>query len=498
VILAAVSGGPDSVYLLKKLAAGRPRRILVVHVNYGMRGQDSEKDQKLVEKISKTMRLETHILSVPAGVRKGRPTKAGKGFPAGFEKKARDVRYRFLRDLRMKTGAEKIALAHTADDQVETILMRLFEGAGIGGLKGIPKEAPDGIYRPILQEWKEDIIEYLKKRRIPFRIDRSNLDTRFERNWIRHVLLPLLEKRYGKSLKKRIFNLGEKFRELDGYLEAEGRKWIRKHVADGDTADGGGGGKGVDSVAFRRKPYASLPSALRVKVLQRICFDRLGLAPNERLLNAMDRNLCDGGPSGAVNAGGGWLLVNRYEEAVFTKDEGVGSSRDAGGRRMQDTGKTASDRRDMREGERFPPIPIPGPGMYEIPAVRPEDACTLAWKARGKITPAAAKRIAARREAELFDAGGLRTPLTVRPLRAGDRIRPFGSGIGGNGPGGDKKVKEILIDRKVPRDERWGRPVVCDARGDILWIPGVIRSALAPVSAKTKNAVLLEVSRSRK
>ena len=96
--------------------------------------------------------------------------------------------------------------------------MRVFEGAGIGGLKGIPRETGDGIVRPILGVWKEDILDYLKKRKIPYRIDRSNLDTRFERNWVRNVLIPLLVKRYGKAVKKRIFTLGERFRELDDYL----------------------------------------------------------------------------------------------------------------------------------------------------------------------------------------------------------------------------------------------------------------------------------------
>ena len=93
--------------------------------------------------------------------------------------------------------------------------MRVFEGAGIGGLKGIPRETVDGIVHPILDVWKEDILNYLKKRKIPYRIDRSNVDSRFERNWVRNVLLPLLVKRYGKTVKKRIFTLGERFRELD-------------------------------------------------------------------------------------------------------------------------------------------------------------------------------------------------------------------------------------------------------------------------------------------
>jgi tRNA(Ile)-lysidine synthetase-like protein len=77
-------------------------------------------------------------------------------------------------------------------------------------------------------------------------------------------------------------------------------------------------------------------------------------------------------------------------------------------------------------------------------------------------------------------------PVAVRPLQAGDRIRPFGLDA-------EKKVKEILIDRKVPREERWGRPVVCDADGRILWIPGVVRSAIAPITRSTKRTVILRM-----
>ena len=232
-IVAAVSGGPDSVYLLRKLSSGKGPRIVVGHVNYGTRGIDSSKDQALVEKICRTYGYETVTIAIKKddGVTTPRRASGTRGnFQAGFEKKARDIRYRFLKDLSGKVGAEAIALAHTADDQVETILMRVFEGAGIGGLKGIPRETADGIVRPILDEWKEDILEYLKKRKIPYRIDRSNVDTRFERNWVRHVLIPLLEKRYGKAVKKRVFTLGERFRELDDYLNAEAGRWIRRNV----------------------------------------------------------------------------------------------------------------------------------------------------------------------------------------------------------------------------------------------------------------------------
>jgi tRNA(Ile)-lysidine synthase len=100
------------------------------------------------------------------------------------------------------------------------------------------------------------------------------------------------------------------------------------------------------------------------------------------------------------------------------------------------------------------------------------------------------RRLANGERAAAFDAEAVSTPFSVRPLRAGDRIRPFGLDA-------EKKVKEILIDRKVPRDERWGRPVVCDADGTLLWIPGVVRSSHAPVTGTTRRTAVLRVAGKR-
>ena len=392
-------------------------------------------------------------------------------------------------------------MAHTADDQVETILMRVFEGAGIGGLKGIPRETEDGIVRPILDVWKEEILADLKKRKIPYRIDRSNADTRFERNWVRHVLIPLLEKRYGKTVKKRIFTLGERFRELDDYLEGEAIRWIRRNVkmTPGRMRTVGAGSRNhkeepaqdkTGGFVFRRNTFSALPSVLRVKILQRICFDRLGVAPNERLLKAMDGNVVSGGPSARVNAGKGWKLANRYEEAIFAPGEN-GKERSSAG--------SASSRISEVEGAIFrgrttpSPTVVSTPGEYKIALGRKDRIVTFSWETKGKGSPAQARRLAANGDAEAFDAAGLTLPLTVRPLRAGDRIRPFGRDAGRNVRNSGKKVKEILIDRKVPREERWGRPVVCDAEGAILWIPGVLRSALAPVTPATRNTAILRI-----
>jgi len=415
-IVAAVSGGPDSVFLLNELVRKEKRKILVGHVNHGLRGRESEKDQKLVEYLSETFRLELRI----------RKEKPGKIHP-GFEEKARKVRQEFLGKLSRQCGGI-VATGHTADDQIETILMRFFEGAGIAGLKGIPRETTDGIVRPILDVWKDDIVKYLKKNNISFRMDRSNLDCRFERNWIRNVLVPLLVKRYGIQVKKRIFGLGERFRELDDYIDSEALQWIRRNVK-----------KTPGCAALPRKRYAGLPSVLRIRILQEICFGFLESSPNERLLAAMDKSIGAGKPSNRVKAGKGWELANRYEEARFLLSE---------------------------KSARHPPG-----GQLRV-----EEA--------PKVTPAGARRIATGGKAEVFDSERLHLPLSVRPIRHGDRILPFGQS-------GEKKLKEILIDRKVPREERWGRPAVCDSDGKILWIPGVLRSGHAPVTRTTRYAKIV-------
>jgi tRNA(Ile)-lysidine synthase len=430
----AVSGGADSVYLLFKVHE-KSKSAILAHVNYGARGKDSEGDQEFVEQIGRSK-------GMPVEVRKIAMAKSS----SGFENKARKERYAFLQALKKKQGAEKILIAHTADDQVETILMRVLEGAGISGLKGIPRKTDDGIERPLLDTWREDILKYLHKHKIPYRVDKSNFDTRFERNWIRHVLIPLLEKRYGRTVKKRIFALGERFREIDEFLEDAARKWMKRNIRENGVAK------------IPRKSYSTLPSAPRKKILQLICFERIGIAPNERLLASMDRILLTGGPSARLNIGKRAEIRCRYDEAFIAIP----------------AGKMGAKVKGRTKG----PLVLDGPGRYGF------GTAMIHWEDKGKIPAGSLRRLAKGERAAVFDADEVRLPLTVRPLRAGDRVRPFGLDA-------EKKVKEVLIDRKVPREERWGRPVVCDAEGKILWIPGVVRSAHAPVTGSTVRIVLL-------
>jgi tRNA(Ile)-lysidine synthase len=512
--IVAVSGGADSVYLLVQVTK-ETAHVVMAHYNHRARGKDSEEDERFVKTLCRKNDLCLEVGRPPSGCDRSSGGKDKRMRSAGFEARARRERYRFLYATREKYGANKILVAHTADDQVETVLMRILEGAGITGLKGIPRSTEKGIERPLLDTWREDIVRTLKKKKIPFRVDKSNLDTRFERNWVRHVLLPLLETRYGKSVRKRIFALGERFREIDAYIEQNARKWIHMNRSAGKTggkvvpgkrrrATGASGTPAAEveknEVRFLRKAYAALPSVLRIRILQILCFEWIGTEPNERLLVSMDRLIVSGGSSARLNVGRGATLRCRYGEAILSPS-GEREKSAAGHRGPARTGKgkpgqSPSGKEPGRKawkgtGTPEPLVRMEGPGLYRWNAGGPHDddvppgsLRAFQWKEQGKIASGRIRRLAEGEQWVVFDGGIISFPLFIRSLRVGDRIRPFGLDS-------KKKVKEIFIDRKVPRDERWGRPVVCDANGEILWIPGVVRSAHAPVTPRTRRTIVL-------
>lgn len=160
------------------------------------------------------------------------------------------------------------------------------------------------------------------------------------------------------------------------------------------------------------------------------------------------------------------------------------------------TPERRQERREATTAREGAGVRLDGPGRYRIAGKKgePDGAADdlvrwIEWKEKRGVRASKARTLAAGESAAVFAREELRLPLAVRPLRAGDRIRPFGLGA-------EKKVKVILIDRKVPREERWGRPLVCDADGTILWIPGVVRSAHAPVSPGTRRAIVLRMESS--
>lgn len=196
----AVSGGADSVALLRLLLELRSELgivLAVVHVNHQIRGAESDTDADFVGELAAKNRLELHAssLNVPKIAREGRKT---------LEEAARGARYRFFSSLlqgKDVSKLDKIATAHTLDDQAETVLMRLLRGAGTRGMAGILPQLDGGeIIRPMLTARRGEIEDYLRSLRQKWREDSSNRNTQHTRNRIRHELLPLLEREFNPQI----------------------------------------------------------------------------------------------------------------------------------------------------------------------------------------------------------------------------------------------------------------------------------------------------------
>ena len=231
IIVVGFSGGPDSVFLvemLKKLKNFINFNIYLVHINHLLRGEDADSDENFSFEYAKKNNLEIFIKRIPV-------KEIAKEVGKTFEEVGREERYKFFSEIYEKVGANKIATAHNKDDQIETFLFRLIRGTSLQGLEGI-KIKNNNIIRPISEIYKKDILEYLNKNEIQYRIDKTNFENEFTRNSIRLDLIPFIEKRYNIKFKDKIFSLIEEIKEnnqnnslnLTDYTDSKNRIILEK------------------------------------------------------------------------------------------------------------------------------------------------------------------------------------------------------------------------------------------------------------------------------
>ena len=225
-VVVGCSGGGDSVallHLLHRLSPKRRPRLVVAHLDHGMR-RGSRADRLFVEKLARSLdlRVIADRREVGALRRKGESP----------EEAARRVRRAFLLEAADEAGAAKIALGHTLDDQAETILMRLARGSGPTALLGMNPVGPGPLVRPLLAVERREIRAWLARRRIAFREDPSNRDLRFERNRVRRLVLPLLEKALNPKAARHLVLGMDRLREDARFLDEIARETFETAGAD--------------------------------------------------------------------------------------------------------------------------------------------------------------------------------------------------------------------------------------------------------------------------
>ena len=231
IIVVGFSGGPDSVFLvemLKKLQNFFNFKIYLVHINHLLRGEDADSDENFSFEYAKKNNLEIFIKRIPV-------KEIAKEIGKTLEEVGREERYKFFSEIYEKVRATKIATAHNKDDQIETFLFRLIRGTSLQGLEGI-KIKNNNVIRPISEIYKKDILEYLNKNEIQYKIDKTNFENEFTRNSIRLDLIPFIEERYNIKFKDKIFSLIKEIREnnqnnslnLSDYTDSENRIILEK------------------------------------------------------------------------------------------------------------------------------------------------------------------------------------------------------------------------------------------------------------------------------
>ncbi|HLX36240.1 MAG TPA: tRNA lysidine(34) synthetase TilS, partial [Candidatus Binataceae bacterium] len=212
-ILVALSGGPDSVAMLHALRQ-MPHRIVAAHLNHNIRGEEADRDEAFVRNVCVRWGIELAIERAH-GLSADMPN---------LEERAREARHAFLDAAADRVGADYIALAHHADDQAETVLMRMLRGAGAAGLAAMAARGPGRIIRPMLDVTRSDVLAYLERIGEQFVNDSSNQSAALLRNRVRTELMPMLERNYAPGLRGRLVQLAAEMRALDDFAAEAARR----------------------------------------------------------------------------------------------------------------------------------------------------------------------------------------------------------------------------------------------------------------------------------
>lgn len=213
-ILVALSGGPDSVYLLHFLNKYNKKfkiSLGAIHINHGLRGKAALADENFCKNLTK--KLGFPFYSVKKNVKA-----SAKKLKVSTEEAGRIVRYEEFEKLSAREGFTKIATAHIADDNAETVLLNLIKGTGLNGVSGIPYSRGK-IIRPLLALTKEEILQYLIFYKIDYRTDLTNLKNEYERNFLRNEIIPLIKKRLNPSLENTLLKSSGVFKEINNFVK---------------------------------------------------------------------------------------------------------------------------------------------------------------------------------------------------------------------------------------------------------------------------------------
>jgi len=436
-IIVGVSGGADSIVLLDLLAKIRENRglqLMVAHFNFQLRGSESDGDEHFVAARAEQYGLEFFV-------ERANTAECAKHSKLGIQETARNLRYEFFDNLLESSGFDKIATAHNADDNAETILLNLFRGAGVQGLSGIPVYRHDRkIVRPILFAQRKEIELYAAEESLEFRTDSSNEKEVYTRNFIRHRILPLVKEQINPTVVLTLQRSAELFRELEAYISYNARSSL-EFIVTRRTAD-----EVHLSIPRLRSNPTLLQQYVMLMVAEQFTQKRLDF---ERVNAAL--GLAEGTTGSSVSLSEHYVIFRDRNDLVLRRVEPVPAFKIT----------VLPNRR--YEFNRF---------KFSSELLRKDDLAGFGMQGSEFVDAAA--------------VGG--ADLVLRTWSDGDAFVPLGMKK-------KKKISDFFVDAKVPVYEKHEFPILETSKGEVVWLCGQRIDERFKITDGTTQVLKLEFSR---
>ena len=441
-ILIGISGGADSValtLLFKEFQKKYSLFLLAAHVNYHLRGEESNKDEMFVKKICYKENIPLYILQ--ATIDKG----------MSLQKEARDIRLNYFLKLKKYYKLDYIALGHHYEDQTETILHRFLRGSGFSGLCGI-KPVKDSIIHPLLPFNKKILLEYLNTKNEEHRVDQSNFTNNYTRNKIRNDLIPILKKDFNPNIEQKLTEYAELFLLSDNYFNMQAKKIIKKTLLLKSSSD----------VIFDVTEIKKIHPILLYYVLREAW--TLLTNTEKDFYNVHFQHILS-----ILEVENGYkeimlpeniIVMKDYKNLIFRKLDNFISSDKEVEKEITSIRNVFSFNESRIHMQRLKFAP----DLYN-----------------NEIKEAKTGDIA------MIDLDMINFPVKVRYRKDGDRFIPFGMK-------GFKKLKNFFIDEKVPLKERDNVVIFCDDE-KIFWVSGFRIDQRVAVTNNTKNVLCIKIEK---
>ena len=436
-ILVGFSGGADSTALLLALWHLKSKygySLLAAHVNYDLRGEDSKLDEQYARKFCFDRNISIVVKNITIDS------------TSNVENHAREVRFKYFNNLRKLYKIQKIVLGHNREDQAETLLFRMFRGSGYTGIKGI-SPITDDVVHPLLSFSRKDITSYLELEGVKWREDLSNKDNTYSRNKIRNQMIPWIQEHLNPNVVTKLYETAEIFSETDDILESLAkRRFLKAQIKHSK-----------DECRLSTKIIKKTRSVLRYYVYKEAYSRINGNSKDFYHNNFIEiENLLTSDGSKQIYLPNNVYVFKEYDELIFTnidfsKSENIENEKEI---------------TSLRNRSTFEDYRIIMKKLKKMPTKR---------------------NLFEDKDIAYLDLDKTSFPITIRHRKPGDRFHPLGMQH-------NKKLKDFLIDEKIPKFDRDKVLIFCD-KEKIIWLAGYRIDDRVVTSEQTQNILQISIEK---